>query len=103
MRKALDPYTPGAGRAPTAMVGRDADLEALDVFITRAARGLSPARPLLLIGMRGVGKTVLLNKMADKARADGWMTVKIEAAQGRDSAQRAPDRRGRAGQGGSRR
>lgn len=88
MHEALDPYTPGAGRAPALLVGRDAHLEALNVLITRAACGLSPARPLLLMGLQGVGKTVLLNKMVDRARGDGWMTVKIEAAQGRGGVQR---------------
>lgn len=89
MQEALDPYTPGAGRSPRELIGRDADLEALDVLVVRAARGLGPARPLLLTGLRGVGKTVLLNRMMSRAAGEGWVVIKIEAAQGRSGAERA--------------
>ncbi len=67
------------------LVGREEDLAALDVLVARAARGLSPHRPLLLTGLRGVGKTVLLNRMRDRAAQAGWLTVKIEAGPGRSA------------------
>lgn len=88
MDPALDPYTPGAGRPPQALVGREADLEALDVLVSRAAHGLPPMRPMLLVGLRGVGKTVLLNKMVSRVGQAGWLCVKIEASQGREAPKR---------------
>lgn len=89
MQAALDPYTPGSGKPPQALVGRDNDIDALDALIVRAARGLGPARPILLTGLRGVGKTVLLNAMMDRAAAEKWFTVKIEASRGKAGAVRA--------------
>lgn len=82
MQEALDPYTPGAGRAPVAMVGRDEDLAALDVLIARTANRLPPARPMLLTGLRGTGKTVLLNAMAQRVEGERWLVVQLEATQG---------------------
>ena len=58
-------------------------------FIVRAARGLGPARPLLLTGLRGVGKTVLLNAMMDRVTEADWFAVKIEASSGKAGAVRA--------------
>lgn len=78
MKESLDPYTPGAGRRPTVLVGRDSELEAVSVRIDRANHGLSPTRPMLLVGLRGVGKTVLLNRMRHEAADAGWLTLKIE-------------------------
>jgi hypothetical protein len=59
-------------------VGRGAELEALDVTVERAGNGLS-ARGIVLTGLRGVGKTVLLNEMRDHAEAAGWFVVSVEA------------------------
>ncbi|WP_026409077.1 ATP-binding protein [Actinomyces dentalis] len=89
MQAALDPYTPGSGKPPQALIGRDNDIDALDTLIVRAARGLGPARPLLLTGLRGVGKTVLLNAMMDRVTEADWFAVKIEASSGRAGAVRA--------------
>ena len=86
MQEALDPYTPGAGRTPVAMVGRDEDIAALDVLIARTANLLPPARPMLLTGLRGTGKTVLLNAMAQRVEQERWPVVQLEATQGRKGA-----------------
>lgn len=78
MKAALNPFNPGSGLRPPALVGRDPDLEALDVTVERVARDL-PARGIVLSGLRGVGKTVLLNEMRDRAEQAGWFAVGIEA------------------------
>jgi Cdc6-like AAA superfamily ATPase len=54
-----NPYAPGAGQRPPELAGRDAELAAFDVALERVERG-RPERSLILTGLRGVGKTVLL-------------------------------------------
>lgn len=81
MDDALNPYTPGLGLAPTVLTGRDRDLQAFDNLIKRAENNLL-GRPMLLIGLRGVGKTVLLNQLKSRADKCDWLTVKVEASQG---------------------
>ena len=61
MDDALNPYTPGSGIAPTVLTGRERDLHAFDNLVKRVQNGLL-GRPMLLVGLRGVGKTVLLNQ-----------------------------------------
>ena len=73
-----NPYNPGAGRRPPALVGRDFQLQAFDVLTGRAARGRT-GQSLILSGLRGVGKTVLLNELSARAQAAGWISSKIEA------------------------
>ncbi|MCU1504241.1 MAG: hypothetical protein JWM12_3595 [Ilumatobacteraceae bacterium] len=60
------------------LAGRDMEIEAFDVLRDRAVAG-RPAQSIVLYGLRGVGKTVLLNELADRAIADGWITARIEA------------------------
>ncbi len=76
-----NPYAPGAGARPPALVGRDAELEAWRVSVARAAAGRAP-RSLVLYGLRGVGKTVLLSQMSAEAEASGWIVAQVEAAAG---------------------
>jgi hypothetical protein len=73
-----NPYAPGAGQRPPELAGRDKELEAFDVVLERIARG-RPERSLVLTGLRGVGKTVLLNTLRSSALARMWGTGKIEA------------------------
>jgi cytochrome c553 len=73
-----NPYAPGAGQTPPELAGREAELRQLDVALARLAAG-RPARGLVLTGLRGVGKTVLLNAMRSQAMRAGWATGKIEA------------------------
>jgi hypothetical protein len=73
-----NPYAPGAGQRPPELAGRDAELRAFDVVLERIARG-RPERSLVLTGLRGVGKTVLLNQLRSAAIGHGWGTGKIEA------------------------
>ncbi len=76
-----NPYAPGAGTRPYELVGREALLAAFDVAVQRSEMRLS-ARSMVLYGLRGVGKTVLLNEFARAAGERRWITVEIEAQAG---------------------
>jgi hypothetical protein len=73
-----NPYAPGAGQRPPELAGRDRELAQFDVVLERVARG-RPERSLVLTGLRGVGKTVLLNALRSQAIQRLWGTGKIEA------------------------
>ncbi|WP_312854936.1 ATP-binding protein [Agromyces agglutinans] len=73
-----NPYTPNAGATPEVVVGRDDQLEAFDVLLRRLERGRTE-QSMILTGLRGVGKTVLLGRFGDLARTAGWEVVEIEA------------------------
>lgn len=73
-----NPYAPGAGQRPPELAGRDRELAAFDVVLERVARG-RPERSLVLTGLRGVGKTVLLNALRSQAIGRLWGTGKLEA------------------------
>jgi len=77
-----NPYAPGAGSPPPELAGRDDILERAAIALARIRAG-RPARSLLLMGLRGAGKTVLLNHMALNAEAEGLETCVIEAPEGR--------------------
>ncbi|HET7763302.1 MAG TPA: ATP-binding protein [Phycicoccus sp.] len=73
-----NPYAPGAGQRPPELAGRDEQLDGFDVVLERVARG-RPERSVVLTGLRGVGKTVLLNALRSSAVRAGWGTGKLEA------------------------
>ncbi|HEX2357626.1 MAG TPA: ATP-binding protein [Micromonosporaceae bacterium] len=73
-----NPYAPGAGQRPPELAGRGRELAVFDVVLERVARG-RPERSLVLTGLRGVGKTVLLNTLRSQAIGRLWGTGKIEA------------------------
>ncbi|PZS16233.1 MAG: ATPase, partial [Pseudonocardiales bacterium] len=73
-----NPYAPGAGQRPPELAGRDGELHSFDVVIERVANS-RPERSVVLTGLRGVGKTVLLNAMRGAAVRHGWGTGKLEA------------------------
>jgi len=77
-----NPYAPGAGTPPPELAGRDDLREQVRVGIERLRLGL-PAKSLLMVGLRGVGKTVLLDRMRDDAETSGIHTLRIEAPEGR--------------------
>ena len=77
-----NPYAPGAGTPPPELAGRDELREQVRVAFERLRLGL-PAKSLLMIGLRGVGKTVLLDRMRDDAESSGVHTLRIEAPEGR--------------------
>lgn len=76
-----NPFAPGAGQRPPELAGRDRELEAFDVLVERVSRG-RPERSLVLTGLRGVGKTVLLGELRSRALRRGWASGKVEAAAG---------------------
>lgn len=78
-----NPYAPGAGQRPPELAGRDKQLAAFDIVLERVARG-RPERSVMLTGLRGVGKTVLLNQLRSAAVSRGWGTGKIEARPDQD-------------------
>jgi hypothetical protein len=82
MNPIRNPFAPGAGTPPPELAGRDPLLQAVHVAIERARIG-RPAKSAMLIGLRGVGKTVLLDRMRDDAEAAGIHTIRIEAPEGR--------------------
>lgn len=78
MRAALNPFSPGSGLRPPALVGRSTEIEAFDVTVERVSHGL-PSRGMILSGLRGVGKTVLLNELRRRAENSDWFVVSLEA------------------------
>lgn len=77
-----NPFAPGAGTPPPELAGRDALRETLRVALQRA-RLNRPAKSAMLVGLRGVGKTVLLDRVRQDAEAAGIHTVRVEAPEGR--------------------
>ena len=73
-----NPYAPGAGQRPPELAGRDRELEQFEVTLERVAAG-RPERSMVLSGLRGVGKTLLLNALRGQAVRRAWGTGKIEA------------------------
>jgi hypothetical protein len=73
-----NPYAPGAGQRPPELAGRDRELGTFDIVLERVSRG-RPERSLILTGLRGVGKTVLLNTLRSQAISRMWGTGKVEA------------------------
>ncbi len=73
-----NPYAPGAGQRPPELAGRDEQLKRFDVVLKRIVGG-RPERSLILTGLRGVGKTVLLNQLRSAAVREKWGTGKLEA------------------------
>ena len=82
MDRRLNPYAPGAGSRPPELAGRDEVIESAAIAIDRIRTGLH-AQSYIMVGLRGVGKTVLLNKIAQDAEGRGLATVVIEAPEGR--------------------
>lgn len=73
-----NPYSPGAGTPPPELVGRDPILKQADVLLGRIQVG-RPEKSMLLTGLRGVGKTVLLNEIDRRAQEMGYKTIFVEA------------------------
>lgn len=77
MNKRDNPYTPGAGRKPPTLAGRDGDLENFQALIERLGTG-GYERSLVYSGLRGVGKTVLLMEFDVLASEAGWATTDVQ-------------------------
>jgi hypothetical protein len=77
-----NPYAPGAGTPPPELAGRDELRETIRIALARVRAG-RPAKSVLMVGLRGVGKTVLLDRMRDDAEASGIHTIRVEAPESR--------------------
>jgi AAA ATPase-like protein len=77
-----NPYSPGAGTPPPELAGRDKVREQVKIAIERLRIG-RPAKSVLMVGLRGVGKTVLLDQMRTEAEASGIYTVRAETPENR--------------------
>lgn len=73
-----NPFAPGAGSRPPELAGRDAILEAARISCGRAIKGRA-GRSIMLLGLRGTGKTVLLSEIGRIAEAQGFLVSKVEA------------------------
>lgn len=83
MRAQDNPYTPNAGAKPPALAGRDEELEAFQILLARLLRGHTE-QSMLITGLRGVGKTVLLTRFQELAWEGGWVTVEAEITKNSD-------------------
>lgn len=77
MDPVANPYTPNAGAAPQAIVGRDDQLASFDLLLKRIQRGMTE-QSMIMTGLRGVGKTVLLGQFRATALSQRWVAVELE-------------------------
>jgi len=77
-----NPYAPGAGTPPPELAGRDELRETVRIALARVRR-TRPAKSVLLVGLRGVGKTVLLDRIREEAETAGIHTLFVEAPENR--------------------
>jgi hypothetical protein len=73
----VNPYAPGAGTRPPLIAGRDREIEAYSVLLDRLKRG-NAAKSMIVTGLRGVGKTVLLNAFEDTSIERDWVASSLE-------------------------
>lgn len=78
MDELANPYRPGAGTTPPALLGRDDLIRGFTTTLQRAKSG-RPGKSVMPVGLRGVGKTVLLNRFAAIGETNGFATAAIEA------------------------
>ena len=78
MEEYRNPFAPGAGALPPTLVGREEILERVLLALARVKRGYS-AKSMLVVGLRGTGKTVLLHEIAEIAEREGYHVVTTEA------------------------
>lgn len=74
----INPFAPGAGSQPPELAGRDKVLQSASVALSRIRSGRA-SKSLILVGLRGVGKTVLLNRIWEAAQSEGYKSVLVEA------------------------
>ena len=79
-----NPYAPGAGTPPPALVGRDAVIDSAEIALRRL-RSARSSQHQLVTGLRGVGKTVLLGKLAALGERHGYRVIRVEALGGDDT------------------
>lgn len=77
----INPYAPGAGTRPPLIAGRDGEIQAYEVLLDRLERGTA-GQSMIITGLRGVGKTVLLNALEDISIERGWIAAGRELDEG---------------------
>lgn len=82
MDPVLNPFAPGAGSRPPELAGRDPIIENATIALKRIRIGRH-AKSQMLLGLRGVGKTVLLNRISEIAEEQGYLPILLEATEGR--------------------
>ncbi len=80
MESYKNPYRPGAGTKPLVIAGREVELSKAETLFKSVTYG-APQRSLMLYGLRGVGKTVLLNEMERIAESEGYVTEHLEMSE----------------------
>jgi hypothetical protein len=78
-----NPFSPGAGSPPPELTGREQVIEDVSIALNRIRNNLS-AKSVLMVGLRGVGKTVLLNRLKNDAEAEGLVCVQFESPEGQN-------------------
>jgi hypothetical protein len=78
MNPLTNPFSPGAGNQPPELAGRSELLRRVEILLARTKAGRSE-QSMFMVGLRGVGKTVLLNKVREMAQAQGYQALLIEA------------------------
>src|SRR5665213_3478469 len=78
-----NPFAPGAGSPPPELTGREEILAKAKLTLARIQQK-RPAKSFLLIGLRGVGKTVLLNRIQEMAESDGFKSLLIESHESKE-------------------
>ena len=84
MQALTNPYTPNAGAEPQAVVGRDDQLASFDLLLDRLARGRTE-QSMIITGLRGVGKTVLLGQFRTAALGRDWVVIELEVRKNDDT------------------
>jgi AAA ATPase domain len=80
-----NPYTPNAGASPQALAGRDDQLQSFNLLLQRLQIGRTE-QSMIVTGLRGVGKTVLLGEFRKTALAVGWVVSELEVRKHQDDA-----------------
>lgn len=83
-----NPYTPNAGAQPPATLGRDAQIENFSLLLRRMSAGRTE-QSMIVTGLRGVGKTVLLGQFYREALRQDWVVIEVEATKHDDDAFRS--------------
>lgn len=78
MNPLKNPFSPGAGTSPPELAGRSEILRSIEILLARIKAGRSE-QSMFMVGLRGVGKTVLLNRVREMAEAQGYHALLIEA------------------------
>ncbi|MEY2860332.1 MAG: hypothetical protein RL392_790 [Pseudomonadota bacterium] len=78
MNPLTNPFSPGAGNQPPELAGRSELLRRVEILLARTKAGRTE-QSMFMVGLRGVGKTVLLNKVREMAQAQGYQALLIEA------------------------